>query len=63
MAAIVYEMNMDLRMLKRKVYTVMDFLGDVGGLSSSLFTIFGALLLIFQYKAAFSHVALETYMI
>ena len=58
MSAITYEMDMDLRMLRRKVYTIMDFLGDVGGLSSSLFAIFGALLIIFQYKAAFSHVAL-----
>ena len=56
-------MNLDLRMLKRKVYTIMDLMGDVGGLQGSLFTLFGALVMIFQYKAAYNHVAHETYMI
>ena len=45
--AITYEFSRDLRQLKRKVYSIMDWLGDIGGLKASLFALFSTIVLIF----------------
>ena len=41
----------------------MDWLGDIGGLAGSLYAIFGAVVIVFQYKVAYFYVAQQTYMI
>ena len=45
--AVTYEFSPDLLQLKRKVYSIMDWLGDIGGLKVSLFVIFSTIVLIF----------------
>ena len=55
--AVTFEFSKDLRMVKRKVYSIMDFLGDIGGLSGSLHALFGAAVIVFQYKVTYSEVA------
>ena len=34
----------------------MDWLGDIGGLAGSLYALFGALVIIFQYKIVYSFI-------
>ena len=55
-------MSPDLLILKRKVYGLLDLLGDIGGLASSLKSAFFALITVFQYKAAMSYVGNHTYL-
>ena len=45
--AITYEFSRDLRQLKRKVYSIMDWLGDIGGLAGSLYALLGVIVLVF----------------
>ena len=58
-----FEFSKDLHYIKRKVYSVMDWLGDIGGLSGSLYTLFGAAVIVFQYRVTYSEIAKETYLI
>ena len=47
--AIAYELNLNLETLDRQVYSLLDLLGDIGGLSEAL-VFFGSLILFFlQY--------------
>ena len=59
--ALTYERSLDLLIVKRKVYGLLDLLGDVGGLASSLKSLFFSLILVFQYKAALTYVSNHTY--
>lgn len=43
---VTYEMNRDLFIIKRKVYTVLDFLGDIGGLAGALKSLFLVLVIV-----------------
>ena len=41
----------------------MDWLGDIGGLAGSLYALFGALVIIFQYKIVYSFIGQNTFLI
>ena len=49
--------------VQRKVYGLLDLLGDLGGLASSLKALFSVAIGIFQYKAAVTYVANHTFLI
>ena len=61
--AITYELDRDLQTISRKVYGILDWLGDIGGLAGALKALFTALIIVFQYKAAISYVSNHTYLI
>ena len=44
---ITYELNRNLKTVKRKVYGILDWLGDIGGLAGALHAIFFGAILIF----------------
>ena len=56
-------MSENLWTIQRRVYGILDLLGDVGGLAGSLYTLFFALIIVFQYKAALTYVSQHTYQI
>ena len=41
-------MNLDLTVVEREVYTILDFIGDIGGLQAALLGIFGFIFLFFS---------------
>ena len=41
---VVYEMDFDMRSFDRRIFTVLDWLSDVGGLSGALFSIVGIII-------------------
>ena len=45
--AITYELNRDLKIVSRKVYGILDWLGDIGGLAGALQALFVAAITIF----------------
>ena len=49
--------------IQRKVYGILDLLGDIGGLASSLQSSFFFLIIVFQYKAAVSYVSNHTFLV
>ena len=57
-----YELNLDLLIVKRSVYGVLDLLGDIGGLAGSLKSLFFSLTIILQYKAAIAYVSHHTFL-
>ena len=61
--SITFELDRDLRVVKRNVYIFMDWLGDIGGLAGSLYALFGALVIIFQYKIVYSFIGQNTFLI
>ena len=61
--AITYELDRDLRIIRRKVYGLLDFLGDLGGLAGALRGIFTVAIILFQYKATISYISNHTYLI
>ena len=56
-----YEFNRNLTTVRRKVYSILEFLGDIGGLAGSLVAFFGAAIIVFQYKIAVNYMAKYTY--
>ena len=46
----VYEVNLDLRRLRRSVYSLLDWIGDVGGLFEAMSVVFGLIVAVYQYK-------------
>ena len=54
---VTYELNRDLRVIRRKVYGIGDYLADLGGLYGALTGLFATLIIIFQYKAYISYVS------
>ena len=61
--AITYELNRDLQIIRRKVYGILDFLGDLGGLAGALRGLFTVVVLIFQYKVVLNYVSNHTFLI
>ena len=55
--AITYELDRDLRIIRRTVYSLLDLLGDIGGLAGALRALFIITVTIFQYKAVISYVS------
>ena len=47
---IVYEMNLDIRHVQRNVFSLLDWLGDVGGLFEILFIFFSLIMSVYHYK-------------
>ena len=45
--AITYELDRDLQTISRKVYGILDWLGDIGGLAGALKALFTALIIVF----------------
>ena len=62
-AAITYELSPDRHIIRRQVYSLLDYLGDIGGLAGALHALFTFLVIFFQYKAAISFISNHTYMI
>ena len=48
---ITFEFDLTLYRVDRDVYSVLDWVGDVGGLNEGLFIFFKILLAMFQFKA------------
>lgn len=61
--AVTYELSLDLHVINRKVYGLLDFLGDIGGLTGSLRAIFTLAIMVFQHKAALNETATRSYLI
>ena len=45
--SITYELSRDLDKVNRKVYSILDYLGDIGGLAGALVSLFSAAVMIF----------------
>ena len=45
-----YEMNYDVLSIYRNVYSILDVLSDVGGLSTSVLSFFGLVVFYLNYK-------------
>lgn len=58
---ITYELNRDLSIIKRKVFSILDFLGSIGGLAGALIAIFSIAIVIFQYKATIFYMGNNLY--
>ena len=58
---ITYEFNRDLSMIKRKVFSILDFLGSIGGLAGALVALFSVAIIIFQYKATIFYMGNNLY--
>lgn len=61
--AITYELSRDLNIIRRKVYGILDFLGDLGGLAGALRGLFAGVVIIFQYKVVLNYVSNHTFLI
>lgn len=44
-----FELSLDMTVIDRQVYSLLDWLGDIGGLGEALFFLGGGLLLILKY--------------
>ena len=42
-----YELERDLSKIRRQVYGILDYVGDIGGLAGAVFSIFSTLVLLF----------------
>ena len=49
--SVTVEMSLDLLTYERSLYTLFDLLSDVGGLSGILFTMFGAVITIWNFNS------------
>ena len=61
--AISYELSRDLTITWRTVYSLLDLLGDIGGLAGALQALFSITVIIFQYRAVISYISQHTYLI
>ena len=60
---VTYELNRDLVTIRRKVQSFLDYLGALGGLSGTLYTLFGLAIIVLQYKAVISYVGNQLFLI
>ena len=60
--AVTYELSPDFFMIRRQVYTLLDYMGDIGGLAGALHGLFVVTIIVFQYKATISYVSNHTYL-
>ena len=58
-----FELSRDLRLIKREVYSIMDWLGNIGGLTGSLYGLFGAAVMVFEYQSMFTELTRDAYLI
>ena len=58
-----YEFKLDLKIIRRKVYGFLDFLGDMNGLSGGIKSFFFALMFVFRYKNIINYVANRIFLI
>ena len=61
--AITYELDRSRKVIRRKVYSILDWLGDIGGLAGAIKALFTASIILFQYRASTSYVSNHTYRI
>ena len=54
--AVTYELSQDVTIIRRTVYSLLDLLGDIGGLAGALRALFTVAVIIFQYKAVIGYV-------
>ena len=59
---IVFEINLNLKRLRRSVYSVLDWIGDIGGLFEALSIIFGMLIGMYHYKTFEQYMAKKLFM-
>ena len=59
--AVTYELSRSRRIIRRKVYSLLDWLGDIGGLAGAMKALATASIIVFQYKATTSYVSNHTY--
>ena len=50
-----YEFDLDMYVINRETYTLLDWLGDIGGLGEGLTIIFGLLNVMFNYNTFEDH--------
>ena len=48
--SVTYELDLDLTVIDRQAYSVLDWLGDIGGLTEAIFFISGTFLILFNYR-------------
>ena len=48
---VVYEMSLDMIAYKRTVYSTMDWVSDIGGLSSAMTAVFALMLKLLKFQA------------
>ena len=49
--SISFEMSLDRKRIQRNVFSLLDWIGEVGGLLEALFVFFSVLITIYNYKA------------
>ena len=61
--AVTYELNRDLRIVRRSVYSFLDLLGELGGLAGALHAFFSVTIIILQFRAVTSYLSQHLYLI
>ena len=56
-----YEFDMNMYVINRDTYTLLDWLGDIGGLGEGLAIIFGAIIALFNYNTFEDHLVRQLY--
>ena len=59
---IVFEINLDRKTLRRRVYSLLDWVGDVGGLFEAMTVITAVLIGIYHYKTFEQYMAEQLFM-
>ena len=54
--AVTYEMSLDKKIYIREVYTLLDLMGDLGGLFGALTPLFAAIVKLCQYEGAYQFI-------
>ena len=60
---ITYVLERDLSKIRRQVYGILDYVGDLGGLAGAIFSIFSTLVLLFQWKTTINYTGNHLYLI
>ena len=45
-----FEMDLDMYVIQRNGYTILDLLSDIGGIQAMLFSFFAVVVSVFNYK-------------
>ena len=49
--------------IRRSVYSILDYIGDIGGLAGAVFSIFSTLVLLLQWKTTINYTGNHLYLI